>query len=100
MRFDGVPCQQTFPSGRSRDVNRLAGFHVSAATFALMFTGIVEETGVVVEINPSSKSIGLTVGAKVCARGLKIGDSVAVNGCCLTVAKLGARSKHRLIQFD
>jgi len=65
-----------------------------------MFTGIVEETGVVAEINKSSKSIELTVGAKVCGRGLKIGDSVAVNGCCLTVVKLGSRSNRNLIQLD
>jgi riboflavin synthase len=65
-----------------------------------MFTGIVEETGVVAEIKQSSKSIGLTVGAKVCGRGLKIGDSVAVNGCCLTVVKVGARSNCKRIQFD
>ena len=65
-----------------------------------MFTGIVEETGIVEGIKPSANSIQLTVGARVCVRGLKIGDSVAVNGCCLTVAKLASRSKHRLIQFD
>jgi len=55
---------------------------------------------VIAEIKQSSKSIGLTVGASVCARGLKIGDSVAVNGCCLTVVKLGTRSKRKLVQFD
>ena len=65
-----------------------------------MFTGIVEETGVVAEIKQSSKSIELTVGTKVCGRGLKIGDSLAVNGCCLTVVKLGSRSNQKLIQFD
>ena len=65
-----------------------------------MFTGIVEETGVVAQINQSGKSIELTVGAKVCGQGLKIGDSVAVNGCCLTVVKLGSRSNRKLIQFD
>jgi len=67
-----------------------------------MFTGIVEETGVVAEIKQSSNSIELTVGAKVCGRGLKIGDSLAVNGCCLTVVKLkrGSRSNRKLIQFD
>ena len=65
-----------------------------------MFTGIVEETGVIAEVKQSGKSIELTVGAKVCGRGLKIGDSVAVNGCCLTVVKLGSRSKHKQIQFD
>lgn len=65
-----------------------------------MFTGIVEETGVVAKINQSTKSIQLTVNTKVCGQGLKIGDSVAVNGCCLTVVKLGARSKSKQVQFD
>ena len=65
-----------------------------------MFTGIVEETGVIAEIKQSNRSIELTVGAKVCGRGLKVGDSVAVNGCCLTVVKMGTRSKRKLVQFD
>jgi len=33
-------------------------------------------------------------------KGLKLGDSVAVNGCCLTVVKLAGRVRHRLIHFD
>ena len=52
-----------------------------------MFTGIVEETGTIEQIKPTGKSIALTVRANVCGRGLKIGASVAVNGCCLTVIK-------------
>jgi riboflavin synthase len=40
------------------------------------------------------------VRAKVCARGLKIGDSLAVSGCCLTVAKLATRGAGKLVQFD
>jgi riboflavin synthase len=65
-----------------------------------MFTGIVEEAGTVEAIRPTAKSIGLTVRARVIGRGLKLGASVAVNGCCLTVVKLAARGKDRLIQFD
>lgn len=65
-----------------------------------MFTGIVEETGVVESIKPTAKSIQLTVAAKRCARGLKLGDSVAVNGCCLTVVKLTTRAGRKLVQFD
>lgn len=65
-----------------------------------MFTGIVEETGVVRAINPSAKSIALTVEARRCARGLKLGDSVAVNGCCLTAVKLTSRGRAKLVQFD
>lgn len=65
-----------------------------------MFTGIVEETGIVRAIKPSAKSIALTVEARRCARGLKLGDSVAVNGCCLTAVKLTPRGGARLVQFD
>src|SRR5450432_3668645 len=66
----------------------------------LMFTGIVEEAGMVESIKPTGKSIGLTVRAHVCGRGLKIGASVAVNGCCLTAVKISPRGKAKLIQFD
>jgi riboflavin synthase len=65
-----------------------------------MFTGIVEETGIVEQIRPTGKSIGLTVRANVCSRGLKIGASVAVNGCCLTAVKIAPRGNARLIRFD
>ncbi len=65
-----------------------------------MFTGIVEEAGTVETINPTAESIRLTVRARVIGRGLKLGASVAVNGCCLTVVKFAARGKDRLIQFD
>ncbi len=65
-----------------------------------MFTGIVEETGVVEAIKPTGKSIELTVEAHRCARGLKLGDSVAVNGCCLTVVKLATRGRKKLVRFD
>ena len=65
-----------------------------------MFTGIVEETGTVQKIKPTATSIQLTVRANRCARGLKVGDSLAVNGCCLTVVKLGSPGKGRLAQFD
>lgn len=65
-----------------------------------MFTGIVEEAGVVEEIHQSTQSIELAVAAKVCGQGLKIGDSVAVNGCCLTAVNLRTRSRRKLVQFD
>ena len=65
-----------------------------------MFTGIVEETGTVERIKPSAKSIELTVRATLTARGLKVGDSLAINGCCLTAVKISSRSKSKLLQFD
>jgi len=65
-----------------------------------MFTGIVEETGIVERIQPAEKSIRLTVRVKVCGRGLKVGDSLAVNGCCLTVVRLSAKGVWKWVQFD
>lgn len=65
-----------------------------------MFTGIVEETGTVKKIQRGAKSILLTVCAKNSARGLKLGGSLAVNGCCLTAVKISARGKSKLVQFD
>jgi len=50
-----------------------------------MFTGLVEELGKVKQIARGAKSVRLTVaGSKVLAD-VKIGDSIAVNGTCLTV---------------
>jgi riboflavin synthase len=65
-----------------------------------MFTGIVEEAGVIEQITPGAKSIELTIRAKVSGRGVKIGDSVAVNGCCLTAVNILPRGQARLIRFD
>ncbi len=65
-----------------------------------MFTGIVEETGVVERVHPTARAIELTVRPRICAAGLKPGDSLAVNGCCLTVVKLAGRGARRTVQFD
>lgn len=65
-----------------------------------MFTGIVEETGRIELIKPTAKSIELTVRASVCGKGLKIGASLAINGCCLTAVKLARHGKHTSARFD
>src|SRR5436190_2168430 len=65
-----------------------------------MFTGIVEETGLVTQIKPTAKSIELTVRTAVCGPGLEIGASLAVNGCCLTVVRTTRRGKYKLARFD
>jgi riboflavin synthase len=65
-----------------------------------MFTGIVEEAGTIEQIKPGAKSIQLSVRVGLCGRGMKVGASLAINGCCLTVVKLAARGKYRLAQFD
>lgn len=53
-----------------------------------MFTGIVEEIGLVKEVVYGSKSIKLTIKCEKIMDDVKIGDSIAVNGICLTVASL------------
>src|SRR5438445_8996014 len=65
-----------------------------------MFTGIVEETGTVKRSKPTPNSIELTIRVYLCGRGLKAGDSLAVNGCCLTVVKLAPHGNHKLVQVD
>jgi len=65
-----------------------------------MFTGIVEEAGTVERIQPVAKSIRLTVRVRAIASGLKLGASVAVNGCCLTVVNISEHGKSKLLQFD
>ncbi len=53
-----------------------------------MFTGIVEEVGTIKSINRGQHSAVLTVRAKTVLEETRIGDSIAVNGICLTVRQL------------
>ena len=57
-----------------------------------MFTGIIEETGTVREIERLDQAIRLHVAAKRVLEGTKLGDSIAVNGVCLTVCDFDAES--------
>ena len=50
-----------------------------------MFTGIVEETGSVLSFTRGAAAWSLRVAAKLVATDVKLGDSIAFNGCCLTV---------------
>ena len=62
-----------------------------------MFTGIVETLGEVVSIEPVGGDVRITVSAKdYSERDISLGDSIAVNGCCLTVVE---RQSDRLM-FD
>lgn len=51
-----------------------------------MFTGLVEEVGECLWLRRSTKTIQLVLSAPGIARGIRRGDSVAINGCCLTVS--------------
>ena len=53
-----------------------------------MFTGIVEETGVIRALGMSGHSGEISIQAKKVLEGTRIGDSIAVNGICLTVTSL------------
>jgi riboflavin synthase len=52
-----------------------------------MFTGIVEELGVVEQIEDQGDAVRLTVRGPEVTGDVSSGDSIAVNGCCLTVAQ-------------
>ncbi len=51
-----------------------------------MFTGIVEELGTVEAIEPQGDALRLSIRATTVLDDVRLGDSIAVNGCCLTVA--------------
>lgn len=53
-----------------------------------MFTGIVEEVGIVQQVKKGPKSAILTIKGDVVTKDAKLGDSIAVNGVCLTVTSL------------
>ena len=57
-----------------------------------MFTGIIEETGTVRHVSLSGSSGRIQVGAALVLEGTKLGDSIAVNGVCLTVTSIDGRS--------
>ncbi len=54
-----------------------------------MFTGIIEETGTVEKFEKSREPLLITIKAARTADGLKAGDSVSVDGVCLTVVRAG-----------
>jgi riboflavin synthase len=55
---------------------------------AAMFTGIVEEAAAVISLERGGAGARLSVLAERVSKGAAIGESVAVNGCCLTIAEL------------
>jgi riboflavin synthase len=53
-----------------------------------MFTGLIEEVGTVRSLDAGAGTGSLTIGCSVVTEGTSIGDSIAVNGVCLTVTAL------------
>ncbi len=54
-----------------------------------MFTGIIEEIGVIRQIKRGVVSGSMAIGAETILTDVRVGDSIAVNGICLTVTGLG-----------
>ena len=61
-----------------------------------MFTGLIEDTGTVTAVLPKTNLTRLSVRAGKLARGVKRGDSVAVDGVCLTAVAV----KNGVLHFD
>ena len=57
-----------------------------------MFTGLIEEIGSIKSIQGGGKSIRLTVSARKIMDDVKLGDSIATNGICLTVVSFNSTS--------
>ena len=56
-----------------------------------MFTGLVEDKGTILEINRGADSARIRIATSLSSQ-LEIGDSISVNGVCLTAVELGPRS--------
>jgi len=61
-----------------------------------MFTGLVETLGTVTALEPMGPGVRLSVRSAVAAEGTQVGDSVAINGCCLTVIEV----RGELLSFE
>ena len=61
-----------------------------------MFTGLVAEMGAVVSLAKKGNGARLSLDAKILSRDAKLGDSIAINGTCLTVVEI----KGNVLAFD
>ncbi|MBU8907877.1 riboflavin synthase [Desertibacillus haloalkaliphilus] len=57
-----------------------------------MFTGIIEELGTIEKVNQSGDAIVMVIGAKTILDDVQLGDSISVNGVCLTVTSFTSSS--------
>ena len=57
-----------------------------------MFTGIIEEVGVIKNIKMGAKSAVITIQAETVMEDIHLGDSIAMNGVCLTVTSFDKNS--------
>ena len=61
-----------------------------------MFTGLVEEIGQIVAVRPKETGVQLKIVAPRIGKNMRSGDSIAVNGCCLTLTSRAATA----LSFD
>ena len=61
-----------------------------------MFTGIIETVGMIKQVQPSGNQMRLSIDLNRIADGARLGDSIAVNGVCLTISHLNGT----VAQFD
>jgi len=59
-----------------------------------VFTGIIEAVGTITALEPRGSQVGVVVEASAVTAGVRIGDSIAVNGTCLTVTRIDAGRLH------
>lgn len=57
-----------------------------------MFSGIIKEIGIVSEITNNGSDITMIIKANKLINMLEIGDSISVNGCCLTICEINANT--------
>jgi riboflavin synthase len=55
-----------------------------------MFTGIIEETGIIKSIRTEGRSARITISAEKVLEDMKVGDSINTNGVCLTVTEFSS----------
>ena len=65
-----------------------------------MFTGIIEELGLVRNVIPVGAGLKLEITTRICGADLARGDSLAINGCCLTVVEKRLQSDEYAVTFD
>ena len=69
----------------ARKNGRSTGSQTAGRTGVAMFTGLVEEIGQIKKVDRTGSSCRLTIACHKVLEGTKEGDSIAVNGTCLTV---------------
>ena len=69
----------------SEGSNVAAGF--SLRILKIMFTGIVEEIGNVLNVSKQSNNVRLKIAANKILEDMEIGSSISINGVCLTAVK-------------